>query len=596
MPIALYPIRKDSIDKQLYLLVKTVMMIRSVKAYQHYAYEFPGEEQLNIKQLSYQLKNYHAFLIFPSLHKQFRFFSQEITKYPVVIAVYKTNYALYTTNGHNHDTYQLDSFYTLDVSGNNTSSLNLTQHEIGDFYKDLPVFYNNTREFVNSIDGLLKLLSKYHLEKNDWYKRLQDARRLLVEGEDGMYILHTVGLFDGHFLRLILLSSQVDEQELNDVLQEFTDNLKIFTMLVINGVYEVTYNYQRNVKKDVVKPGKKNVTPSKSPIPSPSRWHYRQDVLNSKNNQPTYQELEAAKACEDKEKLREENNRRIIKNVIIYAVLALVFVGALMLAKYSIKGSATISIGVISAIIMRNIQRLKEGFEPKDPQPRWFVVSLIYACIILVFGGMLVCKWLSTYVCTISDGSITPWGLFGMVFALMTGLFIYSIKVRKQKKGKDARIYIFLMAFSVSMSIAQCTGSLSATSDIDQKEWEKSNEEWEKSNEEWKRKRYNEKIVGKWLLNLDVLGKIQVEEEFFADGTWQRVKEDSLVCKGEWKYIGNDQIKIWVLWSVPAASLSTSDFIQTLKIDLLCDDKFICKKGEYYITRTRKKDEVNYFK
>lgn len=55
MATILHPIRKEAIDKQLYLLVKIVMMMRSIKAYNAYSPEYP-DEQMNLKQLAYQLK------------------------------------------------------------------------------------------------------------------------------------------------------------------------------------------------------------------------------------------------------------------------------------------------------------------------------------------------------------------------------------------------------------------------------------------------------------------------------------------------------------------------------------------------------------
>ena len=64
MATILHPIRKEAIDKQLYLLVKIVMMMRSIKAYNAYSPEYPDEEQMNLKQLAYQLKKDHVFMIY----------------------------------------------------------------------------------------------------------------------------------------------------------------------------------------------------------------------------------------------------------------------------------------------------------------------------------------------------------------------------------------------------------------------------------------------------------------------------------------------------------------------------------------------------
>ena len=91
----LYPIKKENLDLQLYLLVKTIMMIRSTKAYQKYSPEFHEEEQLGIKELAYQLRHNCVYLIFPSLHRQFRLYPKEISKYSTIIAVYDEKYSIY---------------------------------------------------------------------------------------------------------------------------------------------------------------------------------------------------------------------------------------------------------------------------------------------------------------------------------------------------------------------------------------------------------------------------------------------------------------------------------------------------------------------
>lgn len=523
MATKLYPIRKDGIDKRLYLLVKIVMMMRSIKAYNAYSPEYPDEEQMNLKQLAYQLKKDHVFLIYPLLHRQFRMYPQEITNCPVIIAVYKDKYLIHNNQDQRDIEYKFNCFYTLDFKENDDTQLVLTSHVTEDMGEGLPVFYDNTKELLLAINQLLCLIRKTHSELNEWYCRLQEASMMLVNREDGIRILHNMGLFDSENLRQILINGRADEQELNDVMSAYIDNLKIFAMSVVNGLYDTIYNYQKSsnkphatppptpkpqpkpaprpqpkpapkpVNKSVVTPTPHVATQSQTASPSPQskelhksnsrrmRWQYRQDVIHAKQNQPTYHDLETAsdwvnqnKLQKNQNKLQKEINSRILRNIVIYVGAMLLLVGALLLAKYSITGSATISVGVISAIIMRNIARLKEGYVDDDPQPRWFVVSITFASIFLVFGGLLVCKWLSRYIYDVTDGSITPWGFFCIVFVFAMLLFIYARKVRKYKTGKEARLYICLMVFSICLLLSQCIGSLSSAKDIDHEEWLKS--------------------------------------------------------------------------------------------------------------------------
>jgi len=119
---------------------------------------------------------------------------------------------------------------------------------------------------------------------------------------------------------------------------------------------------------------------------------------------------------------REEKNAAIRKRVLWFVVGMLALVGIIMLAKYSLTGSVSISVGVISAIVIRNIHRLKEGFEYDDSQPRWFVPILTFTALIGTLVGFVLCKMFSDFVYNISSGVITPWILFAIVGILMAGL------------------------------------------------------------------------------------------------------------------------------------------------------------------------------
>ena len=629
MATKLYPIRKEAIDKQLYLLVKIVMMMRSIKAYKAYSPEYPDEEQMNLKQLAYQLKKEHVFLIYPSLHRQFRMYSQEITNCPVIIAVYKDKCLIQNNQDERDIEYKFNCFYTLDLKEDDDTQLVLTSHATEDQGDGLPVFYDNTKELLLALNQLLCLISNTYSENSEWYERLQEARMMLLNREDGIRILHNMGLFDSENLRQTFINGRVDEQELNDVISAYIDNLKIFAMSVVNGLYDMIYNYQKSsnkphatppptpkpqpkpapkpVNKSVVTPTSHVATQSQTASPSPQsqelhknnsrrmRWQYRQDVIHAKGNQPTYHDLEAEYDLKNQNKLQKEINSRILRNIVIYVGAMLLLVGALMLAKYSITGSATISVGVISGIIMRNIARLKEGYVHEDPQPRWFVVSIVFVGIFFVFSGILACKWLSVYVYHATNGFLTPFWLFCIVIAVMVPLFIYARKVRRRKTGKDARLYICMMVFSVCMSISQCIGSISGSSDIDYEEWQESMEDWDKSNEDWNRQYKNsqnaenkKKIEGKWIYNA-FLGMKTFDEEFMADGTWLRNDSSMVICKGQWECVDGDKVKMSVTWVNQEADYKPNVFEWTMVIHILNEKEFSCLVGERFDNRTRKK-------
>lgn len=633
MATILHPIRKEAIDKQLYLLVKIVMMMRSIKAYNAYSPEYPDEEQMNLKQLAYQLKKDHVFLIYPLLHRQFRMYPQEITNCPVIIAVYKDKYLIHNNQDQRDIEYKFNCFYTLDFKENDDTQLVLTSHATEDQGEGLPVFYDNTKELLQAINQLLDLISITYSENNEWYKRLQEARMMLLNREDGIRILHNMGFFDSESLMQMLIDCQADKQEQNDVISAYIDNLKIFAMLVVNGLYDKIYDYQKSYdkphatplptlkpqpkpqpkpastsdKKTVIAPISRVATQSQTASPTPKsqeshknnsrrmRWQYRQEVIHAKETRPTLEDLKAASDFGEQKKQQEENNSRILRNIVIYAGAMLLLVGALLLAKYSITGSATISVGVISGIIMRNIARLKEGYVEEDPQPRWFIVSIAFGCIFFVFGGMLACKWLSRYIYDVTDGSITPWGFFGIVFVFAMLLFIYARKVRKYKTGKEARLYICLMFFSICLIISQCTGSLSSAQDINHEEWRESMEDWDKKNDDWNRQYKNSKnaenkkmIEGKWIYNV-FLDMKTFDEEFMADGTWQRNDSSVVICKGQWECVDGDKVKMSVTWVNQEADYKPDVFDWTMVIHILNEKKFTSFVGERFENRTRKK-------
>lgn len=286
---------------------------------------------------------------------------------------------------------------------------------------------------------------------------------------------------------------------------------------------------------------------------------------------------------------REEKNAAIRKRVLWFVVGMLALVGIIMLAKYSLTGSVSISVGVISAIVIRNIHRLKEGFEYDDSQPRWFVPILTFTALIGTLVGFVLCKMFSDFVYNISSGVITPWILFAIVGILMAGLFACSWVMRKGTSGRIWRIWTILMVMSVCATISQCVGSLSSSNKLDQEQWEKESQEIELVNEDRVRREYQMKLVGTWVNNADILGARQVVEVFNADGTWQCGKEEGVLRKGYWNNIGNGQVEIQEAWVAVGETHGRSDGKRILTIVYLHDDEIAFKEGESYYTYKRMK-------
>lgn len=459
MATYLYPIRKENLNQQLYLLVKAVMMIRSVKAYRYYKPEFPEEEHLHIKELSDQLQYEYAYLVFPSLHKSFRLLPQDITKDPAIIAVFKDKC--------------LKEFYTLDDKENvNGGGWMFTNHPVNDIDEDIPVFCDYFMDVIAAMDDVLDLMTGLQLDENDWYKRLVLSYNMLVEGEDGICILHNAGLFDFDALVDTLLSVSIDKQKTTDVLNSYSNCLRLFAMYALNMGYNKTNNNQNNQqKKPIVRPDTKQdkyVEPTRTVIrPKPSEDEKVKEIESYITEQIKQEDTD-----KKKEEIREKNNRRIIKNIVLYSGIMFLFAGLIILSKYWITGSVTISVGVFSAIITRIIQRWKEGHQPSDPQPLWFGYLMLFSGIFGIFGGIVLCKKLSEQIYSLTNGSVTPWGLFAIVSMLMVLLFWYSLIKKKRKKGKEARIYIFLMLISICFIIGQCGGSLTHDKNIEQEKWQ----------------------------------------------------------------------------------------------------------------------------
>ena len=117
---------------------------------------------------------------------------------------------------------------------------------------------------------------------------------------------------------------------------------------------------------------------------------------------------------------------------------------------------------------------------------------------------------------------------------------------------------------------------------------------WLADYQEWKQKMDDMEptwsksdIIGTWVHNADILGARQVVEVFNADGTWQIGKEEGIVRKGNWSYIGNEQIEIQETWVAVGETQGRSDGKRILTIVYLHDDEIAFKDGEFFFTYKR---------
>ena len=177
-----------------------------------------------------------------------------------------------------------------------------------------------------------------------------------------------------------------------------------------------------------------------------------------------------------REQERADRNAAIRRRVFWFLLGAFVFVGIVMFAKYSITGATTVSVGLITGIILRNVNRLTEGYDYSDSQPRWFIVSMVFFALFGTLAGIVCCKMLADYVYEATDAAVTPWSLFGLVAAITGIVFVYALIMKRSSKGRARRLYIFLMVLSAVLFLSQCTGSISSSKQIEHTEWIKSME------------------------------------------------------------------------------------------------------------------------
>ena len=286
-------------------------------------------------------------------------------------------------------------------------------------------------------------------------------------------------------------------------------------------------------------------------------------------------------------KQRKEKNVAIRKNVLWYVAVMLALVGAILLAEYSVTGSVALSVGIITAIITRNVHRLKTGYEYDEAHSRWFVLTLAFTALLGTLLGFVVCQKFSGYVYEVSNGSMTPWSLFALVTVVMAVVFGYSNELRKKKEGKAKRPYTFLMVISACLVVSQCVGSISSSRDIDYEQWKKSCNDVEITDEATTDRRDETMVVGAWVHNADILGVKQVIEEFRNDGTWQQGNADGIQSKGRWTYLGDGEVRIQETWIVVGETQSPSSNEWILRIDNLQDDEMTIHKGDFTMTYKR---------
>ena len=120
-------------------------------------------------------------------------------------------------------------------------------------------------------------------------------------------------------------------------------------------------------------------------------------------------------------------------------------------------------------------------------------------------------------------------------------------------------------------------------------------EDWDKKNDDWNRQYKNSKnaenkkmIEGKWIYNV-FLDMKTFDEEFMADGTWQRNDSSVVICKGQWECVDGDKVKMSVTWVNQEADYKPDVFDWTMVIHILNEKKFTSFVGERFENRTRKK-------
>ena len=163
---------------------------------------------------------------------------------------------------------------------------------------------------------------------------------------------------------------------------------------------------------------------------------------------------------------KDNRNRAIRRNIVIYSVAMIILAGSFVMAKYSMTESATVSVGVITAVMLRAINSMKEGYDNAAPPPSWFTPLVIFTILLVTFGGIFVCKMFSEYIYRITDGMVTPMSVFAIVAVVLVGAILCLWVLKTGKPASTARIYIYLIVVAVCLIVAQFVGSTGHSNDV----------------------------------------------------------------------------------------------------------------------------------
>ena len=374
-------------------------------------------------------------------------------------------------------------------------------------FNPTPFFHYNAEQLIQSIDNLLSVVKRARLTTGNWEQRLNTTRLMVGARVNELHILHNGGLFDYNLLGCLLDNSSLYKQQWLPRFNEYVSQLKVFAMFAANLSWSNQGNIELLDKAAVIPPfiaesmkkerqRRQNLQSGEQQVPH-SRAGEVKDFTPLEQPEPTitenpvdYKEEQQLDSIIDKvfpqryhphddsgnrkkemTLTQEEKNRKIMMLVCWYVVGMLVLAGIIMMAKYWLTGTVTISVGVISAMIMRHVQRLKEGYESENKHPKWFIPTLVFSAMMVTLVGFWGCKKLSEYLFTVSNGMITPWLLFAIVAAIMAVVFFSSRMLRKGKTGKAYRLYTVLIVFSCCLTVSQCVGSLTHSDHLQNEEW-----------------------------------------------------------------------------------------------------------------------------
>ena len=467
MDYQLYPIRKSDIDLPLYLMVKAMMVMRSVRNYRHYEQEFPEEEQLPMRESAMKYEHYAIYLVFPAHHPQYRLFPPEVASQRVIIALYKTpkSYGLAF-----EDAYRFAGF--LDS--------NLTFHECKYGKVPMPAFPDASIQLSDAISPILTCLEEHHMIVHDWYKRLSDVQTMIANRVEGLHILHNAGFFDQATLWKLLSSSGISQQTVEALKAQMEDALTAFAMSVINASWKSTpveAPAEKFIIKTVVE--KKQEEPEK---PIERERQPRNDAANAYLQQLEIEreaaELKAKQQKESEERRSEEenqrkqeNNSRIIKRVLIFVAFVVVFFLGVWFTQYILIGTVVATGSVISVLVAAKVRTITENYE--YTHPLGFRALLLFVGMLCPFFLMFPCIELGTFLHHATHGAVGPGSLFFFVLFVMVPLFLWAWMRRRKVNGdKPARPYSFLMALTFAICAGQLLGTVVAADRIRNEEWQ----------------------------------------------------------------------------------------------------------------------------